>query len=115
MKDFFAALNSQVDRTLATAYRNEVGQLSQATTNLYGMSLGDPRIGEAAAKRNSLMNSARTAGGRLNAVDRATPILSKIGGGMKFLLKGAAYGLTIKATGKSLVLLRDQWQLDTRK
>ena len=61
MKDFFAALNSQVDRTLATAYRNEVGQLSQATTNLYGMSLGDPRIGEAAAKRNSLMNSARTA------------------------------------------------------
>ena len=75
-----------MDRTLATAYRNEVGQLSQATTKLYGMSLGDPRIGEAAAKRNSLMNSARTAGGRLNAVDRATPLLGKLGGGVRFLV-----------------------------
>ncbi len=114
-KIFFAALNAQVDRTLVTAYRNEVGQLGQATTNLYGMSLGDPRIEQAAARRNALMNSARTAGGRLNAMDRVTPVLSTLGGGVKFLFKAAAYGLTIKATGESLVLLRDQWQLDTRK
>lgn len=114
-KIFFSALNLHCERTLVNAYRGEVGQLGEQTSRLYGMSLSDPRIEEVAAKRNALMNSARAAGGRLSAYDRAAPVLNTLGGGVKFVFKAAAWGFTLKSTGDSMVLLREQWQLDSRK
>jgi len=113
-KIFFAALHQHCEKTLVTTYRNEVAQLGAVNTELYGMKLSDPRIEAVAAQRTALMNSARSAGNQLNMYDRAAPLLGMAGKGVKFLFKGAAWGLTIKSSGESLQLLRQQWQLDTR-
>ena len=112
-KSFFAALNMQVERTLIRAYSASVAGLGQEATNLWGMNLSDPRIEQVAARHNALRASAQIAGQRLD--NYAPKGAGPLAGGVKWIFKGAAYGLAVKSTVDSLSLLTQQWQLDTRK
>ena len=87
--------------------------LGQEATNLWGMNLSDPRIEQVAARHNALRASAQIAGQRLD--NYAPKGAGPLAGGVKWIFKGAAYGLAVKSTVDSLSLLTQQWQLDTRK
>src|SRR5688572_13947615 len=107
-KLFFQALNSSTLGKLEAKYAEQVSQVGQKTTDIWGSKvLGDPRLEKMIAERNQLMQGARATESKIAGYK---PQGQGTGMGvLKMAMKTAAWGLTIQSTYDSLKTLNDQW------
>jgi hypothetical protein len=104
---FFQALNQSTLQKMKAQYVQQVGNIGQKTSDLWGMKMGDPRLEQTAAQRNQMVAAAR---GTEQRMANYTPQGgSKLMEGMKLTMKAAAWGLTVKSTLDSLETLKKNW------
>ena len=107
-KLFFQAMNNSTLGKLEAKYAEQVAQVGQKTTDIWGTKvLGDPRLEKMIAERNQLAQGARATEGQ---IANYKPQGQSTGMGvLKMGMKAAAWGLTIQSTWDSLQTLNKQW------
>ena len=107
-KLFFQALNNSTLGKLEAKYAEQVAQVGQKTSDIWGTKvLGDPRLEKMIAERNQMAQAARATEGQIAGYK---PQGGSTGMGvLKMSMKAAAWGLTVQSTWDSLVTLNKQW------